>query len=165
MPGRMTATARPWDPPGLGPPASIGLGHVSTGNCRTEGEWGGSGTSERSLLPGLVSHRGDGPRRTLDASRGARDGQPERRLGTTATCQRLPKADPPCKDPANGPKPARRYLRSSTEPPFNGGAGIHGTDAVGSIGSAASHGCIRMLIPDVIDLYAKTPVHTPVYVA
>ena len=27
---------------------------------------------------------------------------------------------------------------------FNGGAGIHGTDAVGSLGSAASHGCIRM---------------------
>ena len=30
---------------------------------------------------------------------------------------------------------------------FNGGAGIHGTDAVGSIGSAASHGCIRMRSP------------------
>ena len=29
------------------------------------------------------------------------------------------------------------------------GAGIHGTDATGSIGSAASHGCIRMRIPDV----------------
>ena len=31
------------------------------------------------------------------------------------------------------------------------GAGIHGTDAEGSIGTAASHGCIRMRIPDVID--------------
>ena len=31
------------------------------------------------------------------------------------------------------------------------GAGIHGTDDTGSIGSAASHGCIRMLIPDVED--------------
>ena len=30
------------------------------------------------------------------------------------------------------------------------GAGIHGTDAVGSIGTAASHGCIRMRIPDVV---------------
>ena len=33
-----------------------------------------------------------------------------------ATCQRLPRTDPPCKDPANGPKRARSYLRSSTEP-------------------------------------------------
>ena len=45
------------------------------------------------------------------------------------------------------------------------GAGIHGTDAVGSIGSAASHGCIRMLIPDVIELYDQVPVGAPVYIA
>jgi lipoprotein-anchoring transpeptidase ErfK/SrfK len=45
------------------------------------------------------------------------------------------------------------------------GAGIHGTDATGSIGSAASHGCIRMLIPDVIELYDKVPVGAPVYIA
>jgi lipoprotein-anchoring transpeptidase ErfK/SrfK len=45
------------------------------------------------------------------------------------------------------------------------GAGIHGTDAVGSIGSAASHGCIRMTIPDVIELYDQVPVHAPVYIA
>ena len=38
------------------------------------------------------------------------------------------------------------------------GAGIHGTDADGSIGTAASHGCIRMLIPDVIELYDQVPV-------
>jgi lipoprotein-anchoring transpeptidase ErfK/SrfK len=47
---------------------------------------------------------------------------------------------------------------------FNGSAGIHGTDDVSSLGSAASHGCIRMAIPDVIDLYRKVPTHTPVYV-
>lgn len=47
---------------------------------------------------------------------------------------------------------------------FNGGAGIHGTDDSGSLGSAASHGCIRMSIPDVIDLYRRVRVHTPVYV-
>ncbi len=45
------------------------------------------------------------------------------------------------------------------------GAGIHGTDAIGSIGSAASHGCIRMRIPDVIELYDKVPVGAPVYIA
>ena len=48
---------------------------------------------------------------------------------------------------------------------FNGGAGIHGTDADASIGTAASHGCIRMHIPDVIDLYDQVSVGAPVYVA
>ena len=49
---------------------------------------------------------------------------------------------------------------------FNGGAGIHGIDPseYSSIGSDASHGCIRMRIPDVIALYAKSPVGTPVYI-
>jgi len=45
------------------------------------------------------------------------------------------------------------------------GAGIHGTDAIGSIGTAASHGCIRMRIPDVIELYDRVPVGAPVYIA
>jgi lipoprotein-anchoring transpeptidase ErfK/SrfK len=45
------------------------------------------------------------------------------------------------------------------------GAGIHGTDATGSIGSAASHGCIRMLIPDVIELYDQVPVGAPIYIS
>jgi lipoprotein-anchoring transpeptidase ErfK/SrfK len=45
------------------------------------------------------------------------------------------------------------------------GAGIHGTDAIGSIGTAASHGCIRMRIPDVIELYDEVPVGAPVYIA
>lgn len=47
---------------------------------------------------------------------------------------------------------------------FNGSRGIHGTDESGSLGSAASHGCIRMSIPEVIDLYKRVRVHTPVYV-
>lgn len=47
---------------------------------------------------------------------------------------------------------------------FNGGAGIHGTSDAGSIGSAASHGCIRMRVPDVIDLYDRVEVSTPVYI-
>ena len=45
------------------------------------------------------------------------------------------------------------------------GAGIHGTDVSGSIGTAASHGCIRMLIPDVIELYDQVPVGAPIYIA
>jgi lipoprotein-anchoring transpeptidase ErfK/SrfK len=45
------------------------------------------------------------------------------------------------------------------------GAGIHGTDAEGSIGTAASHGCIRMRIPEVVELYDQVPVGAPVYIA
>jgi lipoprotein-anchoring transpeptidase ErfK/SrfK len=44
------------------------------------------------------------------------------------------------------------------------GAGIHGTDAIGSLGTAASHGCIRMAIPDVEDLYERVDIGTPVYI-
>lgn len=45
------------------------------------------------------------------------------------------------------------------------GAGIHGTDNDASIGSAASHGCVRMRIPDVIELYDEVPVGAPIYIA
>ena len=45
------------------------------------------------------------------------------------------------------------------------GAGIHGTDDIGSLGTAASHGCIRMSIPDVEQLYELVPLHTPIYIA
>ncbi len=44
------------------------------------------------------------------------------------------------------------------------GAGIHGTDDTGSLGSAASHGCIRMAVPDVIELFDKVDVGDPVYI-
>jgi hypothetical protein len=47
---------------------------------------------------------------------------------------------------------------------FWNGAGIHGTDEIWSLGTAASHGCIRMSIPDVIELYDQVPLHTPIYV-
>ena len=49
---------------------------------------------------------------------------------------------------------------------FDGGAGIHGIDPseYGTIGHTASHGCIRMTIPDVIDLYSKVRVGVPVYI-
>jgi lipoprotein-anchoring transpeptidase ErfK/SrfK len=45
------------------------------------------------------------------------------------------------------------------------GAGIHGTDQTYSLGTAASHGCIRMSIPDVIELYDQVPVGAPIYIA
>jgi lipoprotein-anchoring transpeptidase ErfK/SrfK len=45
------------------------------------------------------------------------------------------------------------------------GAGIHGTDAVSSLGTSASHGCIRLAIPDVIEVYEQVPVKAPVYIS
>jgi lipoprotein-anchoring transpeptidase ErfK/SrfK len=50
---------------------------------------------------------------------------------------------------------------------LGGGAGIHGIDPseYETIGHNASHGCVRMRIPDVIALYSRTPVGTPVYIA
>jgi len=44
------------------------------------------------------------------------------------------------------------------------GAGIHGTEETYSLGHAESHGCIRMAIPDVIELYEQVEVGTPVYI-
>jgi lipoprotein-anchoring transpeptidase ErfK/SrfK len=45
------------------------------------------------------------------------------------------------------------------------GAGIHGTDETYTLGTAASHGCVRMAIPDVIELYDQVPVGAPIYIA
>jgi lipoprotein-anchoring transpeptidase ErfK/SrfK len=44
------------------------------------------------------------------------------------------------------------------------GAGIHGTEETYSLGHAESHGCIRMAIPDVIELYDQVEVGTPIYI-
>lgn len=46
-----------------------------------------------------------------------------------------------------------------------GGIGIHGTDQAGSIGTRASHGCIRMHVPDVVELFGRVPIGTPVLIA
>lgn len=44
------------------------------------------------------------------------------------------------------------------------GVGIHGTSDDASIGTNASHGCLRMHVPDVIDLYPRVPVGTPIWI-
>jgi lipoprotein-anchoring transpeptidase ErfK/SrfK len=45
-----------------------------------------------------------------------------------------------------------------------GGIGIHGTYNPGSIGTAASHGCIRMYIRDSEWLYERIRIGTPVFI-
>ncbi|CAN5630170.1 hypothetical protein BH20ACT17_BH20ACT17_06000 [soil metagenome] len=44
------------------------------------------------------------------------------------------------------------------------GVGIHGTGESGSIGTRASHGCIRMHVGDVIDLFNRVPIGAPVLI-
>src|SRR3954470_1697933 len=45
------------------------------------------------------------------------------------------------------------------------GAGIHGTTDIGSLGTNASHGCIRMAIPDVEQLFDRVDVGDPVFIS
>jgi lipoprotein-anchoring transpeptidase ErfK/SrfK len=46
----------------------------------------------------------------------------------------------------------------------SGAVGIHGTGQPWTIGSQASHGCIRMTVPDVIDLFGRVSIGTPVLI-
>ncbi|HSK17205.1 MAG TPA: L,D-transpeptidase/peptidoglycan binding protein [Gaiellaceae bacterium] len=48
---------------------------------------------------------------------------------------------------------------------FWDGAGIHGTADDASIGTAASHGCVRMTVRDVKDLYERVPLHAPIFIS
>lgn len=45
------------------------------------------------------------------------------------------------------------------------GVGIHGTGDPGSIGTNASHGCLRMSVADVIELYPQVPVGARILIA
>ena len=45
-----------------------------------------------------------------------------------------------------------------------GNYAIHGTNEPGSIGRFVSHGCIRMLNEDILDLYQRVPIGTEVWV-
>lgn len=43
------------------------------------------------------------------------------------------------------------------------GIGIHGTSFDPHVGTASSHGCIRMETEDFLKLYDRVPLNTPVY--
>jgi len=59
---------------------------------------------------------------------------------------------------ANNPLGTRAlYLNAS-------GIRIHGTSNDGSIGTAASHGCMRLHRADIEDLYPLVPIGTPVFI-
>ena len=46
---------------------------------------------------------------------------------------------------------------------FHDGQGIHGTGDLASLGTAASHGCIRMSVPAVKQLFREVKVGTPLF--
>jgi lipoprotein-anchoring transpeptidase ErfK/SrfK len=46
---------------------------------------------------------------------------------------------------------------------FHDGQGIHGTGELASLGTAASHGCIRMSVPAVKQLFREVKVGTPLF--
>ena len=85
-----------------------------------------------------------------------------------ATMQRHPWWYPPDSDWAKGEKPippgpgnplGTRWM-GLTAP----GVGIHGTPDPASIGYSASHGCIRMRIPEAEWLFTRVSVGVPVYI-
>lgn len=48
---------------------------------------------------------------------------------------------------------------------ISGSVGFHGTKELGSLGTPASHGCVRMDPKDVIELYDRVEVGTPILIA
>jgi lipoprotein-anchoring transpeptidase ErfK/SrfK len=85
-----------------------------------------------------------------------------------ATMQRHPWWYPPDSDWAKGERPippgpgnplGSRWM-GLTAP----GVGIHGTPDAASIGYSASHGCIRMRIPEAEWLFSRLHVGTPVFI-
>jgi hypothetical protein len=84
------------------------------------------------------------------------------------TMQRNPWWYPPASDWARGLEPVppgpgnplgTRWMGLSVS-----GVGIHGTPDAASIGYSASHGCVRMRIPDAEWLFEHVDVGTPVFV-
>ena len=73
----------------------------------------------------------------------------------TAWAKSMPKSIP--SGPSNPLGTRALYLNAS-------GIRIHGTTNNGSIGTAASHGCMRMHRWDIEALYPEVPVETPVYI-
>ncbi|MCA1677781.1 MAG: L,D-transpeptidase [Actinobacteria bacterium] len=59
--------------------------------------------------------------------------------------------------------PAKRPAEPARGAGFHDGQGIHGTEDIASLGTAASHGCIRMSVPAVKELYSKVKLGTPLF--
>jgi lipoprotein-anchoring transpeptidase ErfK/SrfK len=82
--------------------------------------------------------------------------------------QRDPWWIPPDSDWAKGEKPVPPGPGNPLGTRWMGlnspGVGIHGTPDAASIGYSASHGCIRMLVPEAEWLFDRVELGTPVYI-
>ena len=109
-----------------------------------------------------------------------------KRYGVAVGHARLPDADRPLRAsrasrstrpgprrtrPGRGRWPASRSPAARANNPLrarwmgvSGAVGIHGTGQPWSIGTRASHGCIRMTVADVIDLFERVELGTPVLI-
>jgi hypothetical protein len=82
----------------------------------------------------------------------------------------FPEGDEPIRDgviyipPYGSPQRRHRGVLGAAKLEMYDGYYFHGTKNEGSIGTAASHGCIRMLRDDVLWMYENVPVGTPVYI-
>ena len=66
--------------------------------------------------------------------------------------------------PWGSPQRAHRGVLGVAKLEMYDGYYFHGTDNEASVGSAASHGCLRMRRGDILWMYDNVPVGTPVYI-
>ena len=156
-----------------GPPRrGAGRPHQAQGHARAAGRQvpDAAGGRPRQLQAAPLQEAPAGQDRTRWPS--APWASTPRRGCTTSRTRRStrPGACPTATGRAISPARSSRAARPTTRSRRAGWAsttapGIHGTDQTYSLGSAASHGCIRMAIPDVIELYDQVPVGAPIYIA
>ncbi|HEX8392893.1 MAG TPA: L,D-transpeptidase [Longimicrobium sp.] len=98
-------------------------------------------------------------RRVVDmsnASPGALAGYPAGRIPVRGNTVIIP--------PWGSPQRAQKGVLGAAKLEMYDGYYFHGTDNPSSIGSAASHGCIRMYKDDILWMYKNVPVGTLVYI-
>lgn len=102
--------------------------------------------------------------RVIPAAVGRRDGD-KRRVGDERTPEsRAGRVFPVARKmhTASGSPFGTRYLELNTSPWR--GIAIHGTDAPDTVGTAASHGCLRLFNSDIEWLYDRLPTGSPIVI-
>lgn len=100
--------------------------------------------------------RGLGIRDMSNASPGALSGFPAGRVPVSGGTVIIP--------PWGSPQRAHKGVLGVAKLEMYDGYYFHGTDNPASIGTAASHGCIRMHAADIMWMYRNVAVGTPVYI-
>jgi lipoprotein-anchoring transpeptidase ErfK/SrfK len=79
--------------------------------------------------------------------------------------------NPGYKAPPAGRFRRRRIIPPGSENPlkarwlgFFPRMGLHGTEEIWSLGTRATGGCIRLSIPDVVDVYERVDIGTPLWI-